>query len=530
MSRPWIRMREVRLPGRIQRYWGWVVTVCAALIFIVVHGFFYSFGLLMVELMEEFDSDVTTTGYLGTVAYGCTWIFCIFSTPVVNRIGFRPALILGVVICSLSTLISSFMPGVLPLFGSYSILFGVGNSFICSGAFLSVLAYFPVKHTTLAFGISTAGVNTGMLVFNPIMYAMISRWGWRNALRISCATFLSIALPCTMVFVQPPPSHDVADDDDEKRSRLFNETEISAKEKMLQDEPLSQPRMEENGCIGEDSNALVGMATDDKASGCSDVKYSAGESGGDEKLVAISSEDGIKEVTEDNKKLSKCGGWLQLLGYPDVWLLGIGVLCGNVCVSFLYFSTVNFIVLAGFSKWMASLMMATMGLTEIFGKILIGIVVDRLPIPKLFYMMAANCVGAGVLYASFFAKTEAVMFAIVAVEGCFIMAPLDSLSHSVAYQLYEASFSSFLWSYAMCACGIGGILAAMFGESVDKTGSYDTAIYIIIGVFFTASLFLVLVPVYQRTFSKDRLIVFKNARQHQRKKPDEIKYQAQDTL
>ena len=45
-------------------------------------------------------------------------------------------------------------------------------------------------------------------------------------------------------------------------------------------------------------------------------------------------------------------------------------------------------------------MMATMGLTEIVGKLIIGVVADRIPVPKIFYMVAANCLGAGMLYAA----------------------------------------------------------------------------------------------------------------------------------
>ena len=49
---------------------------------------------------------------------------------------------------------------------------------------------------------------------------------------------------------------------------------------------------------------------------------------------------------------------------------------------------------AGFSKKSASLVMAVMGFSEALGKIVIGLVADRLPIPKIFILMASNCMGA----------------------------------------------------------------------------------------------------------------------------------------
>lgn len=43
--------------------WGWVVTIAAFWIFSAAFGTMYSFGILLVELQEEFSSGASETGW-----------------------------------------------------------------------------------------------------------------------------------------------------------------------------------------------------------------------------------------------------------------------------------------------------------------------------------------------------------------------------------------------------------------------------------------------------------------------------------
>ena len=46
----------------MSKKWGWVVTIASFWIFSAAFGTMYSFGILLVELQEEFDSGASETG------------------------------------------------------------------------------------------------------------------------------------------------------------------------------------------------------------------------------------------------------------------------------------------------------------------------------------------------------------------------------------------------------------------------------------------------------------------------------------
>ena len=54
--------------------WGWVVTVASSIMFVVSYGFLYSFGIIMVDLMSEFDSSATDTGKSHQCRFSITMI------------------------------------------------------------------------------------------------------------------------------------------------------------------------------------------------------------------------------------------------------------------------------------------------------------------------------------------------------------------------------------------------------------------------------------------------------------------------
>ena len=59
---PWTMIRRPRI------YWGWVVAFSSSIMFVVIYGFLYSFGIIMVDLMQEFESSATKTGKCHPVA------------------------------------------------------------------------------------------------------------------------------------------------------------------------------------------------------------------------------------------------------------------------------------------------------------------------------------------------------------------------------------------------------------------------------------------------------------------------------
>ena len=60
-------------PPRLKIGWGWVVSVATAILYTFNYGYLYSYGLLMVELMDEFGSSTTETGK-STIPYPTAFV------------------------------------------------------------------------------------------------------------------------------------------------------------------------------------------------------------------------------------------------------------------------------------------------------------------------------------------------------------------------------------------------------------------------------------------------------------------------
>jgi MCP family monocarboxylic acid transporter-like MFS transporter 10 len=102
------------------------------------------------------------------------------------RIGTRPVLMIGSTICTISLIISSFAPSIEALFGTFSLLYGIGSSMAYTPTMCLSQVYFD-KYVSLATGIMVAGSSFGTLVLSPIAQTLLENLGWRNSFRIFAA-------------------------------------------------------------------------------------------------------------------------------------------------------------------------------------------------------------------------------------------------------------------------------------------------------------------------------------------------------
>lgn len=119
----------------------------------------------------------------------CCLFFCklseIYTCRIINGFGCM-AYVLGLVLSSLSR-------SIYVLYLTYSVLIGLGGAATFSATSIIVRKYFKKWHS-LAVGIQLAGGGIGMLAVGPVMGGLISRFGWRNAFRITSGPFVFLLL------------------------------------------------------------------------------------------------------------------------------------------------------------------------------------------------------------------------------------------------------------------------------------------------------------------------------------------------
>ena len=110
------------------------------------------------------------------------YMFGALVTRLVSRFGFRTTAICGALLLSISLCASSFVDNFWLFFVLFSILAGLGSgaSYHCS--VLVVLRHF-VKWRSLVVGIMASTSSAGMFVMTQITEAILSNYGFQNALR-----------------------------------------------------------------------------------------------------------------------------------------------------------------------------------------------------------------------------------------------------------------------------------------------------------------------------------------------------------
>ncbi|XP_038057383.1 monocarboxylate transporter 13-like [Patiria miniata] len=455
------------LMGLISAKWGCVVTLAAAFIFLTCFGTLYSFGILLIELQEEFGSGASETSWIGSIAIGLHALGTFVSSALVRRFDNRPVAVAGIFLCFGSVIVTSLMPLLEVLYFTFGVVYGVGINFIVISSINLILRYFPTKNCSRATGVALTGSTVGMLIMNQVVHHLIIAWGWRNMLRVVGGILLIVCVPCVSTYSQPSSKNlvladSVAPPEDEEGES----TEKADQEKTIVDEEKQRLKEKEAEAVGE--------------------------------------EDGVA-------KTGRCER-LRNIAYPELWFLSIGIMGCCMTLTFYYVSMVSFMTTKGFDRSECSLFMMVLAVSEVVGKVIISAVADSLPFPKIYLFVMASLLGVVVMVVLLFATTLGMMLGLAVVAGLLVMAVFDTLPYSICVEIFGSARGLDTSSVVIIMNGVGLILGSLLGMSVDHTGNYDSAILASIGIYCLSVLLYLAVPVYQRLFAKDRYVMVRNRR------------------
>ncbi|XP_022092159.1 monocarboxylate transporter 13-like [Acanthaster planci] len=453
-----------KLMELINARWGWVVTLSAFFIFLTCFGTLYSFGILLIELQEEFGSGASETSWIGSIAIGLHALGTFVSSALVRRFDNRPVAIAGIFLCFGSVIVTSLMPLLEVLYFTFGVVYGVGINFIVISSINLILRYFPTKNCSRATGVALTGSTVGMLVMNQVVHHLIVAWGWRNMLRVVGAILLIVSVPCVSTYSQP-----------------------SSKNLVLADSiaPLEEGEGKEKEGVDEEKKAL------------------------EEEKQRLKEKEA--EAEEDEAKPSRCER-LRNMAYPELWFLSVGIMGCCMTLTFYYVSMMSFMTTKGFDKSDSTLFMMVLAIAEVVGKVIIAAVADSLPFPKLYLFVLASLLGVVVMVVLLFATSLGLMLGLAVVCGLLVMSVFDTLPFSICVEVFGSTRGLDTSSVVIIMNGVGLILGSLLGMSVDRTGNYDSAIFASVGIYCFSILLFLAVPIYQRLFAKERYVMVRNRR------------------
>ncbi|XP_031628936.1 monocarboxylate transporter 13-like [Contarinia nasturtii] len=173
--------------------WGWVVVFASFCIHIITDGITYSFGVLYIQLLDEFKEGKGYTSSILSIMAGITLCSGPISSSLTVKYGCRTVIIAGSVLASTCLLISVYAENVITLILSTGVGVGFGFGMIYLPAIVGVSVYFK-KYRSLATGIAVAGSGFGTFIFAPLVAFIAEAYGWRKSLSILSLIVLGCAL------------------------------------------------------------------------------------------------------------------------------------------------------------------------------------------------------------------------------------------------------------------------------------------------------------------------------------------------
>ncbi|XP_031559872.1 monocarboxylate transporter 9-like [Actinia tenebrosa] len=184
--------------GTPDSVWSFLVLLAGFVSVSIVNGCLYSFGVLLPELMDEFQETrarTATVGSMGTcVGYALSPVTSLSS----ERFGFRVTSLVFTSLLTVALAVSSITPSLALLYFSYGIVAGTGYSVIHIISVVVVMKHF-VKWRSLSSGIIQSSFGVGMLFVSQTTQKLIDWYGWRWAMG-GWAMLAFLLLLCGTVF------------------------------------------------------------------------------------------------------------------------------------------------------------------------------------------------------------------------------------------------------------------------------------------------------------------------------------------
>ncbi|KAG7236401.1 hypothetical protein INR49_000979 [Caranx melampygus] len=161
--------------------WGWAVAVAFFMVEVCTYGTIKSLGVFLQDLMEEFGESNSRVSWVISI---CVFIFTFtapLSTLLSNRFGYRPVVMTGGFLISLGTITSAFTNSINDMYITIGIISGLGYclSFLPT---ITILAQYFSRRRALVTSVASSGESFAIFAFAPAFTTLKQHIGWRYCL------------------------------------------------------------------------------------------------------------------------------------------------------------------------------------------------------------------------------------------------------------------------------------------------------------------------------------------------------------
>ncbi len=187
-------------------YEGWLVVISAALLVLIMGSiFFYGFGTIFNEIIDEFhwSHGVTALGFSLRSEVG--GIAAPFVGAAIDRLGARRVMAAGIVVSSSGIFALSAIQSLWQFYLAILVI-AIGASAAGGPVGLAAIATWFDRRRSSAMALMTVGGGLGGLLVIAVAY-IVEEFGWRGALRILALFMLTVGMLVAMNVRSRPDDH-----------------------------------------------------------------------------------------------------------------------------------------------------------------------------------------------------------------------------------------------------------------------------------------------------------------------------------
>ncbi|XP_070568251.1 monocarboxylate transporter 13-like [Ptychodera flava] len=457
--------------------WGWAVVFASFLATSLCGGSIYSFGVLYVAYLDEFERSKAATAWIGSI-FTCTFTFAMSaSLGLSHKIGHRATVMLAGLVSSIGLALTSFASNIYSVYITHGLItgFGFGMGYMPGIDIISV--YFK-KRLSLALGLGMAGTGAGHFVLSISGQALFDIYGLHGTLMILSASVLNLCVAGALL--RPLGEHHTA----------------------VVDVPV---RCDDNeGHEIDDTNS---QAVSDKASvneSIDDAKTSL------EEIQDIQSK---STVARSRKKLTCKSVVHSCISFMyDIQLMTEPVFLAMVFIAMLqtfgqYAGAAHMVMRVrdyGISDSKSAVIPAVMGLAQMIGRPLYGFIGNCFSIrPTLIYSvgmsLCAITTAVSVLVKSFTVQLIYVIVFGMSLGGYKVYIPI------VVSHFFGPKKLGYGTTFLSQVHGVLGLLVSpLIGWMRDVSGGYDGAFWVISAAYLLGALVSLLLPLVDKLVKRRR--------------------------
>ncbi|XP_056143930.1 solute carrier family 16 member 6b [Lampris incognitus] len=205
--------------------WGWAVAVAFFFVEVCTYGTIKSLGVFLEDLMEEFGETNSRVSWAISICVFILTFTAPLSTVLSNRFGYQPVVMMGGFLISLGTITSAFIKSINEMYITIGIISGLGYCLTFLPT-VTILAQYFSKRRALVTSMASSGESFAMFAFAPAFTALKKQIGWRYCfviIGILQASVIGCGALLRPIIIEPETER--AEDESEKQSLSLKQLE-----------------------------------------------------------------------------------------------------------------------------------------------------------------------------------------------------------------------------------------------------------------------------------------------------------------